>query len=109
MSVLLGILGVAGVAGNMLAVRYMDRVGAANVVMICLVTMLAAHLLWPWSQARWRWSPWSWPAAGWACSPATARSRRASRSRPAAAPVSIALNSSAIYLGQAFGPAAGGV
>src|SRR5262245_38544365 len=28
---------------------------------------------------------------------------------PAAAPVSIALNSSAIYLGQAFGPAAGGI
>ena len=107
---LLLVFGVAGVAGNMLAVRYMDRAGAANIVMACLLAMLAAHLLWPWSRG-------SAPLVAvvmlgcglgvFACN--SSQQTRLAAMAPAAAPVSIALNSSAIYLGQAFGPAAGGI
>jgi predicted MFS family arabinose efflux permease len=39
----------------------------------------------------------------------SAQQARAVALAPAAAPVSVALNSSAIYLGQAIGPAAGGL
>jgi len=107
---LLGAFGVAGLAGNMLAVRYMDRVGPANVVMFCLVAMLAAHLLWPWSQGSVALVALVMFGCGlgvFACN--SSQQARLAAMAPAAAPVSIALNSSAIYLGQAFGPAAGGI
>lgn len=109
-SVLLGVFGIAGVAGNMLAVRYMDRAGAANIVMICLVTMLAAHLLWPWSQGSVALVVLVMVGCGLGVFAGnSSQQARLAAAAPAAAPVSIALNSSAIYLGQAFGPAAGGV
>lgn len=107
---LLVVFGLAGVAGNMLAVRYMDRIGAANVVMVCLVAMLAAHLLWPWSQGSFALVALVMLGAGlgvFACN--SSQQARLAAIAPAAAPVLIALNSSAIYLGQAFGPAAGGI
>jgi DHA1 family inner membrane transport protein len=91
-------------------VRYMDRLGAANVVMLCLVTILAAHLLWPWSQGSTALVALVMIGCGlgvFACN--SAQQTRLAAIAPAAASVSIALNSSALYLGQAFGPAAGGV
>jgi len=109
-SALLLTFGVAGVAGNMFAVRYMDRIGAAKVVMICLLAMLAAHLVWPWSQG----SVWlvALVMAGsglgvFACN--SSQQARLAAAAPASAPATIALNSSGIYLGQAFGPAAAGI
>jgi predicted MFS family arabinose efflux permease len=107
---LLAIFGIAGLAGNMLAVRYMDRLGAANVVMLCLFSMLAAHLLWPWSQGSATLVALVMLGCGlavFACN--SAQQTRLAAVAPAAASVSIALNSSALYLGQALGPAAGGV
>jgi DHA1 family inner membrane transport protein len=109
-SALLVAFGTAGVAGNMLAVRYMDRVGAGTVVMLCLAFMLAAHLLWPWSQGSVTLVALVMVGSGigvFACN--SAQQARLAALVPAAAPVSIALNSSAIYLGQALGPAAGGI
>jgi MFS transporter, DHA1 family, inner membrane transport protein len=107
---LLVLFGVAGLAGNMLAVRYMDRIGAASVVMLCLVSILAAHLLWPWAQGSAALVALVIIGCGlgvFACN--SAQQTRLASIAPAAASVSIALNSSALYLGQAFGPAAGGV
>jgi predicted MFS family arabinose efflux permease len=109
-SALLAAFGVAGLAGNMLAVRYMDRLGAANVVMLCLLSMLAATLLWPWSQGSVTLVALVMIGGGlgvFACN--SAQQTRLAAIAPAAASVSIALNSSAIFLGQAVGPAAGGV
>lgn len=107
---LLAVFGVAGLTGNMLAVRYMDRLGAANVVMLCLFSMLAACLLWPWSQGSAALVALVMIGCGlgvFACN--SAQQTRLAAIAPAAASVSIALNSSALYLGQAVGPAAGGV
>jgi predicted MFS family arabinose efflux permease len=107
---LLAAFGIAGLAGNMLAVRYMDRLGAANVVMLCLLSMLAAQLLWPWSQGSVALVALVMVGAGlgvFACN--SAQQTRLAAIAPAAASVSIALNSSAIFLGQAVGPAAGGI
>jgi predicted MFS family arabinose efflux permease len=107
---LLAVFGIAGLAGNMLAVRYMDRLGAANVAMLCLFSMLAAQLLWPWSQGSVTLVALVMVGCGlgvFACN--SAQQTRLAAIAPAAASVSIALNSSAIYLGQALGPAAGGV
>jgi DHA1 family inner membrane transport protein len=107
---LLGIFGIAGVTGNILAARYMDRVGPGNVALLCLASVLAAHLLWPWSQGSVALVALVMAGSGigvFACN--SAQQARVAALAPAAAPVSIALNSSAIYLGQALGPAAGGI
>ena len=72
--------------------------------------MLAAHLLWPWSQGSVTLVALVMVGAGigvFACN--SAQQARVAAIAPAAAPASIALNSSAIYLGQALGPAAGGI
>ena len=109
-SLLLLAFGISGVTGNALAVRYMDRLGPARVVLISLLFGLAAHLVWPWTQG----SVWllalvmlTWGLGVFASN--SAQQARAVALAPAAAPVSVALNSSAIYLGQAIGPAAGGL
>jgi predicted MFS family arabinose efflux permease len=109
-AMLLGTFGIAGVTGSMLAARYMDRVGPGNVVMLCLASMLAAHLLWPWSQGSVALVALVMAGAGVGVFAGnSAQQARVAAIAPAAAPVSIALNSSAIYLGQALGPAAGGI
>jgi predicted MFS family arabinose efflux permease len=109
-SLLLCGLGVMSIVGNTLAARFMDRTGASNVVLWCLGAVLAGHLLWPWSAGH--------PAllgvavAVWGLGFAaglSAQQARLAALAPAHAPVSIALNSSATYLGQAIGAAAAGI
>jgi predicted MFS family arabinose efflux permease len=109
-SLLLAGFGVAGVAGNMLAARYMDRIGPARVMTLALVSALAGHILWPFTQgdtALVAVAMLAWGAGVFAGN--SAQQARLVALAPAAAPVSVALNSSAIYLGQAIGPAAGGL
>jgi predicted MFS family arabinose efflux permease len=109
-SLLLAGFGVAGVTGNMLAVRYMDRIGPARVITLALVSALAGHLLWPFTQgstALVAMAMLAWGAGVFAGN--SAQQAKLVALAPAAAPVSVALNSSAIYLGQAIGPAAGGL
>ena len=109
-SALLAAFGVAGVAANMLAIRFMDRVSPGTVVLICLFAMLAAHLLLPWSRD-------SLPVAVamvllWGAGALPGNSGQQARLAalaPALASVSIALNTSAVFLGQATGAAAGGL
>jgi predicted MFS family arabinose efflux permease len=102
--------GAVGVLGNVLAARFVDRLGAANVVMAALVSMLAAHLLWPWSPGilglyllvLFLWGLGFFAANG-------AQQARLADLAPQQASVSVALNSSSLYLGQAVGPAVGGL
>ena len=108
-SLLLAAFGVMGIVGNLLAARFMDRLGAANVVLFGLLAMLAGHLLWPWSQGMLAVlvvALLAWGLGGFASVSAQARLMSLS---PALASGSIALNSSAVYLGQAVGGAAGGI
>lgn len=108
-SLLFAALGAMSIFGNTLTARFMDRIGAGNVVLCCLAAVLAGHLAWPWSAGH----PALLTAAvsvwglGFAAGLSAQQARLAALA-PAQAPVSIALNSSATYLGQAVGTAAGG-
>jgi predicted MFS family arabinose efflux permease len=109
-SLLLAGFGLMGIVGNVLAGRFMDRLGAGNVVLYCLLAMLAGHLLWPWSAgalAVLAAALSAWGLGAFASN--SAQQARLAALSPAHAPVSIALNSSAIYLGQAVGSAAAGI
>jgi len=109
-SLLYATLGVTAIVGNTLAARFMDRAGAGRVVVWGLAAVLAGHLLWPWSAGH--------PAllaaavAIWGLghiAGLSAQQARLAALAPAYAPASIALNSSATYLGQAIGTAIAGV
>jgi MFS transporter, DHA1 family, inner membrane transport protein len=108
-SLLLMCFGAFGIIGNIVAGMIMDRAGAARVALAAIVVMLAAFLLWPLTQG-------SLPVMALACAlwglgcfaVNSAQQARLVELAPRLAPVSIALNSSGIYLGQAFGAAAGG-
>ena len=109
-SILFATLGLMSIMGNALAARFMDRAGAGSVVVWCLAIVAAGHLLWPWSVGH--------PAvlaaaiAIWGLGFAaglSAQQARLAAIAPAHASVSIALNSSAVYLGQAIGAAGAGL
>jgi predicted MFS family arabinose efflux permease len=103
-SALLAIFGGAAVAGNAVAARYMDRFGAGNVVVLCLAAMAASHLLWPWTQGSVGLLAAMvilWGLGGFAAN--SAQQARLVTISPSRAPVSIALNTSAVFLGQAVG------
>jgi len=109
-SLLFGALGVMSLVGNSAAARVMDRAGAENVVLCGLGSVLVAHLLWPWSAG----APLLFAAAiaiwGLGFSAGfSAQQARLVALAPAQASVSIALNTSATYLGQAVGTAGAGL
>jgi predicted MFS family arabinose efflux permease len=102
--------GVTGVIGNIIGARVMDRIGTAQVAMASMGCMLAASVLWPLSRG-------SLPIAvvltliwGLGCFAVnSAQQARLVAMAPQLASASVALNSSAIYLGQAVGAFAGGL
>ena len=103
-----GWFGAAGVVGNMLASRYIDRVGASRMVLVTTALIALSLLLWPLGMTL-AWlalviTPW-----GLGCFSAnSAQQARLVSLSPTLAPGSVALNSSGIYVGQAVGAAAGG-
>ncbi len=107
-SILLVAFAATGVAGNIIGARLVDRIGAAKVTLLGLISMLTAHVLWlivPGSWALliaflllWRIGCFSTNSAHQA---------RLVMLSPPHAPVSVAMNSSAMYFGQAVGTAAG--
>lgn len=107
-SLLLVVLGVTGVAGNIVGARLVDRIGAAQVTLYGLLSMLAAHVIWIFV-------PGSWPLLlvflvlwGIGCfSTNSSQQARLVMLSPPHAPVSVAMNSSAMYFGQAVGTASG--
>ena len=107
-SILLVSFGVTGVAGNIIGARMVDRIGAAKVTLLGLISMLASHVIWLFVPGSW------WLLAvflllwGIGCfSTNNAQQARLVMLSPAHAPVSVAMNSSAMYFGQAVGTAAG--
>ena len=106
--------GAFGLLGNVLLSRWIDRLGAARCVNISLALMALSLLAWPLTGP-------TGAAAGvvgmavvlvpWALGCFTgnsAQQARLSASAPAYAPALLALNTSAIYAGQAVGAAGGG-
>lgn len=106
---LLAVFGVTGVLGNVLAGRLMDRLGAARIAAASIVVMMVGH-------AAWLVASHTLPGLvaalllwGLGCFAAnSAQQARLAGLAPWLAPVSIALNTSAIYLGQALGSETGG-
>ncbi|HKU39968.1 MAG TPA: MFS transporter [Polyangiales bacterium] len=113
---LLCVQGIAGVAGNVLAGRIADRSGPAAVVLGAIVSMLAAFLVW---NALFAAAPGPFAvglallaAVLWGSGTFSANSMQQVRLvdlAPPLAAVSVALNTSAIYLGQFLGAGLGGL
>lgn len=100
--------GVFGFAGNWIMSYYIDRVGAARSVMAGIACMAVSFLLWPLGTtlalAMLVTVPW---ALGCFASNSAQQARLVGLA-PALAGGSIALNTSAMYAGQAVGAASGG-
>ncbi len=102
--------GAFGLLGNVLVSRHIDRLGAPRAVLLTLGAMALCLLVWPlgrlgvWQQALVM-VPW---ALG--CFAAnSAQQARLVQLSPTLAPATVALNTSAMYGGQALGAALGGV
>jgi predicted MFS family arabinose efflux permease len=106
---LFAVFGVCGVVGSFAVSRMIDRTGPANAVMITLLLMAASMLLWPLGTGIVSLAliciPWG--LGCFSCN--SAQQARLVAIAPAMASVVVALNTSAMYLGQGIGSAAGGL
>jgi predicted MFS family arabinose efflux permease len=100
--------GAVGVLGNVLLSRHIDRIGADRAVFVLLLCMASALLLWPLGSTVLAMAavltPW---ALGCFASNAGQQARLV-QAAPVLAPALVALNSSAMFAGQALGAASGG-
>ena len=107
-SLLLIWFGIFGVIGNLALARFIDRLGAhvAATAMVCLIAVSFA--VWPLASSvigiGMAMAPWAFGCF----SSNSAQQARLSVAAPALASALLALNTSAIYLGQAVGAASGG-
>ena len=107
-SILLVAFGATGVAGNIIGARLVDRIGAAKVTLLGLISMLTAHVLWLIVPGSWTLLIAFLLLWGIGCfATNSAQQARLVMLSPPHAPVSVAMNSSAMYFGQAVGTAAG--
>jgi predicted MFS family arabinose efflux permease len=100
--------GAFGLVGNLLLTRWIDRLGAARCVSIGLFSMVVSLLAWPLGSTVVGLALVSLPWALGVFSSNSAQQARLSAASPAFAPALLALNTSAIYAGQAVGAATGG-
>jgi len=107
-SLLFGWFGLWGLGGNVLLSRYVDRVGPGRVVYWLCLCMLLSLALWPLGTGVVSMAlvliPWAF--AGFASN--SAQQARLGAAAPTLAPALMALNTSAIYAGQALGAFGGG-
>ncbi len=100
--------GVFGLLGNLVLARQLDRIGAGRAATLTMSMMAASFALWPLAvgvvSAAVLIIPWA--LACFASN--SAQQARLNEAAPALAAALLALNSSAIYLGQAFGASTGG-
>lgn len=103
-----GWFGLFGLAGNLLLSRHVDRVGAHRSVAWLLGLIVLSLLLWPLagSVGAMLLVLVPWGLGGMASN--SAQQARLGHVAPLLAPALMALNTSAIYLGQAVGAAGGG-
>lgn len=108
-SLMFACFGLAGVTGNLVGMRFIDRIGAARVAMVAMGCMALAHALWPLSADSPLITALLVGLWGLGCfSVNGAQQARLVGLAPPLAPASVALNSSALYLGQACGALTGG-
>lgn len=100
--------GAVGLASSVVVSRQIDRLGPARMVVLLLSLMACSYALWPLGTNGWLMAlvlvPWALGGFG----SQSSQHARLSLLAPAYAPASMALNSSAIYVGQAIGAAMGG-
>jgi MFS transporter, DHA1 family, inner membrane transport protein len=107
-SLMFGWFGALALSGNFLLNRVVDKVGAAQTVTLTLGMMILSLLLWPLAPTL----PWfalallPWAISGFATN--SGQQARLGGLSPRLAPALMALNTSAIYLGQAVGASGGG-
>ena len=108
LSLLFGWFGACGLLGNVLLSKNIDRLGAAKAVNVGLLLMSVSLLCWSLGSSVWLallvLTPWG--LGMFATN--SAQQARLIHISPALASGSVALNTSAIYLGQAIGAAGGG-
>jgi predicted MFS family arabinose efflux permease len=107
-SLLFAWFGAFGLLGNVLLSRHIDRVGPARAVGVLVALMAVSMLLWPLAGSVWWMGLVLVPWALGCFSSNSAQQARVGLAAPALAPALMALNTSAIYLGQAVGAAGGG-
>lgn len=100
--------GIFGVAGSMLLTRYIDRIGAARAVLIAVASMTVSLAFWPLATGFVSAALIAIPWALGCFSSNSAQQARLVGLAPALAAGSVALNTSAMYAGQAIGAASGG-
>ena len=100
--------GAFGVVGNTLASRYVDRIGAGRAVAFMLVLMAISLLAWPLATGVLTLAIVAVPWALGCFSSQSMQQARLNEAAPPLAPALMALNTSAIYLGQAAGASSGG-
>jgi predicted MFS family arabinose efflux permease len=108
LSLLLMWFGVFGFLGNMIMSRHIDRIGASRAVMAGIAAMALSLLLWPLGTSLMLAALVSIPWALGCFSSNSAQQARLVGIEPTLAAGSIALNTSAMYAGQAIGAASGG-
>jgi predicted MFS family arabinose efflux permease len=100
--------GAFGLIGNVLMSRHIDRVGASRAVMVGIACMALSLLVWPLGTTMALAALVSIPWALGCFSSNSAQQARLVAIAPTLAAASIALNTSAMYAGQAIGAAGGG-
>jgi predicted MFS family arabinose efflux permease len=107
-SLLFGWFGVFGLIGNVLLTRHIGRFGAARAVGVTIAMMALSLLLWPMAVSVVATALVLVPWALGCFATNSAQQARLGHAAPALAPALMALNTSAIYLGQSAGAAGGG-
>jgi predicted MFS family arabinose efflux permease len=109
-SVLFLLFGTSAVAGTIIGARVMDRFGAAQVGLVSMACMAVALMLWPLTRGSLAFTVVMLLLWGLGCfSFNGAQQVRLVDLAPHLASASVALNSSALYMGQAFGALTGGL
>jgi predicted MFS family arabinose efflux permease len=100
--------GLFGLVGNVLLARYIDRIGAGRAVLATMGLVTLSLLLWPLAHGFVAMALVLVPWALGCFATNSGQQARLGLATPALAPALMALNTSAIYLGQALGAAGGG-
>lgn len=100
--------GVFGLMGNVTLTRHIDQLGAPRAVLLTLGLMALTQLLWPLGTSVWAMGLVVVPWALGCFSANSAQQARLVGLSPQLAPATVALNTSAMYAGQALGAALGG-
>ena len=107
-SLLFAWFGAFGLVGNVMLTRHIDRIGAARAVLATLGLITLSLLLWPLAHGFVAMALVLVPWALGCFATNSGQQARLGLAAPALAPALMALNTSAIYLGQALGAASGG-